>query len=100
MSLSRSPRRRSGGRYHGLGNDDLAIRIDILLERVEDLQKDLQEVKLKADTAYEWVPWLHALYRWLRSVFQHCPGWHSPSRYIPAVEVVAAVESGAMQDQG
>ncbi len=61
-----------------MDNEALAIRCDILSYKVDDLEKAMAELKPQVVLCYEWVPWLHTLYRWLRAVFKHCPGWFPP----------------------
>ena len=58
-----------------MDNEDLAIKCDILSQKVDDVEKAMAELKPQVFLCYEWVPWLHKLYRWLRAVFKHCPGW-------------------------
>ena len=58
-----------------MDNEDLAIKCDILSQKVDDVEKAMAELKPQVVLCYEWVPWLHTLYRWLRAVFKHCPGW-------------------------
>ncbi len=58
-----------------MDNEDLAIKCDILAEKIAKMERALEEIKPEVVLCYEWVPWLHKLYRWLRAVFKHCPGW-------------------------
>jgi hypothetical protein len=80
-SASRSPRsrgypaRRGRSRYQDIENEDLAIKCDVLTAKVDELERALAELKPQVVLCYEWVPWLHRLYQWLRAVFKHCPGW-------------------------
>jgi hypothetical protein len=79
--VSRSPRRSSDGRFKGVGFEDLVIRMELLGDKVDRLEKINAELYLEiakiTREQSEWSGWLYKLYRWLHKTFKEVPKYAS-----------------------
>ncbi len=69
--MPRSPSR-SRSRYQ---SGDLALRLEVLGDRVDELSASLASTQKEVASFKEWVPWLYLLFQCMHRVFRNSPEW-------------------------